>query len=124
MHTNLSSKSKRSGPSWFLRLLLIGIAILLNGIPLTAQLSGKGSIKGSVTDPSGAVVPNATITATSTTRGTKLMVTSTGSGDYNLSPLDPDIYTVTVKAAGFSTTTQQNVHVNALEVSDLNIGLS
>ncbi len=124
MRTNLSPKSKASGLARFPRLLLIGIAILLSTIPLSAQLAGKGSIKGSVTDPTGAVVPNATITATSTTRGTKLTVTSTAAGDYNLSPLDPDIYTVTVKAAGFSTTTQQNVHVNALEVSDVNIALN
>jgi len=124
MHTNLSPKSKASGIGCFSRLLLIGMAVLLSSIPLNAQLAGKGSIKGSVTDPTGAMVPNATITATSTTRGTKLTVTSTAAGDYNLSPLDPDIYTVTVKAGGFSTTTQPNVHVNALEVSDVNIALN
>src|ERR1700750_2257388 len=104
MRTNLSPQSELTGLCGLPRLFLIVIAILLNIIPAGAQLSGKGSIKGSVTDPTGAVVPNASVTATSTTRGTKLIVTSTASGDYNLSPLDPDVYSVTVNAAGFSTT--------------------
>jgi hypothetical protein len=97
--------------------------VLLCIAPASGQLAGKGSIKGSVTDPSGAVVPNATITVTSTTRGTTLVVTSSGSGDYEVSPLDPDIYNIMVKASGFSTTTQENVHVNALEVSNVNINM-
>jgi hypothetical protein len=50
-------------------------------------------------------------------------VTSTASGDYELSPLDADIYTVTVKAQGFATTTQENVHVNSLEVANVNMTL-
>ena len=124
MRTKLSSQSEVTGSDWLPKFLLIAIAILLNIILAGAQLSGKGSIKGSVTDPRGAVVPDASVTATSTTRGPMLIVTSTVSGDYNLSPLDPDVYTVAVKAAGFSITTQQNVHVNALEVSDLNFRLS
>ena len=81
MRTNLSSQSEVTGLARLPRLLLIVIAILLNIVPAGAQLAGKGSIKGSVTDPSGAVVPDASVTATSTTRGTKLTVTSTGSGD-------------------------------------------
>lgn len=124
MRTNQIPQSEVNGWGWLVRLLLFAIAILLNSAPADAQLAGKGSIKGSVTDPTGAVVPNASITATSTTRGTKLNGTSRASGDYDLSPLDPDIYTVTVKAAGFSTTTQQNVHVNALEISNVNISLA
>jgi hypothetical protein len=92
--------------------------------PASAQLAGKGSIKGSITDSSGAVVPNATVTATSTTRGTRLTTTSTSAGNYELTPLDPDVFVVTVTAQGFATTTQQNVHVNALEISNVNITLN
>src|SRR5215469_7372728 len=102
-------------------LVIIAAVVLVWGMPAGAQLSGKGSIKGAVTDPTGAVVPNATDVATSTTRGTSLTATSTSSGDYELSPLDADVYTVTVKAPGFATTTQENVHVNSLEVSNVNV---
>jgi hypothetical protein len=89
-----------------------------------AQLSGKGEVKGLVTDPDGAVIPGATVVATSTTRGTKFTRTTTSAGDYDLSPLDPDTYTITVSVPGFKTTTQQNVVVNALEIASANVSLT
>jgi Carboxypeptidase regulatory-like domain len=103
--------------------LLIAIALLFS-LPANAQLSGKGEIKGVVTDASGAMVPNATVTATSTTQGTKLTRTTSNSGDFDLTPLNPDIYRVTVMAKGFQTVTQEDVHVNALEISDLKVTLT
>jgi hypothetical protein len=103
--------------------VLFAALFLLTASPAGAQLAGKGEIKGTVTDPSGAVVPGATVTATSTTRGTKTAVKSSSSGLYDISPLDPDIYTVTATAQGFSTTNQENVHVNALEIADVPISM-
>jgi hypothetical protein len=113
---------QRFEPGMYKKILLLALTIL-TGSSAFAQLAGKGTIKGTVTDPSGAVVPNAQVTAISTTRGTALTVTSSASGDYEISPLDADIYTVTIKAQGFSTTTQENVHVNSLEVANLNVVL-
>jgi hypothetical protein len=103
--------------------LLTAMVLLLNS-PANAQLSGKGEIKGTVTDSSGAVVPNATVTATSSTQGTKLSRTTSNSGDFDLTPLNPDVYRITVTADGFQTLNQDNVHVNALEVSDLKLALT
>jgi hypothetical protein len=97
--------------------------ILLFTVSAFAQLSGKGEITGRATDPSGAVVPGATVVATSTTRGTKVVTKTTSAGDYTLSPLDADTYVVTVTANGFKTTTRNNVVVNALEVETVNIDL-
>lgn len=94
-------------------------ALLLAGPTASAQLAGKGSIKGAVTDNSGAVIPNASVVATSTTRGIRMTTTSSSSGDFQISPLDADIYTVTVTAVGFETVSQKDVHVNALEISDV-----
>ncbi len=105
-------------------LLLLAALLLPAGFHAFAQLSGKGEISGTVTDPSGAVIPGATVVATSTTRGTKLTSTTTSAGDYTLSPLDADTYTLTVTAKGFKVTTQENVVVNALEVATVNIGLT
>ncbi len=100
-------------------LVLFAAIVLLWGSTASAQLTGKGEIKGVVTDPSGAVVPGAIVTATSTTQGTKITRTTSSSGDFDLPSLNPDIYRVTITAKGFQTLTQENVHVNALEVSDL-----
>jgi hypothetical protein len=105
-------------------LLLLTATMSLLSSPASAQLSGKGEIKGTVTDSSGAVVPNATVTATSTTQGSKLSRSTSSSGDFDLSPLNPDVYRITVTANGFQTLNQENVHVNALEVSDLKLALT
>jgi Carboxypeptidase regulatory-like domain/TonB dependent receptor len=107
-----------------------GLFVLLTTIALlwstsaSAQLAGKGEIKGVVTDSSGAVVPGAVVTATSTTQGTKITRTTSSSGDFDISPLNPDVYTITVTAKGFETLAQQDVHVNALEVADLKLALT
>ena len=104
-------------------LLLTGV-VLLWSAAASAQLAGKGEIKGQITDTSGAVVPGATVTATSTTQGTKFTRTTSNAGEFDLSPLDAGIYTVTVTGKGFQTLTQQNVHVNSLEVEDLKLTLT
>jgi hypothetical protein len=105
-------------------LLLLTATALLWSASASAQLSGKGEIKGVVTDSTGAMVPGATVTATSTTQGTKATATTSSSGDFDLSPLNPDIYRVTVAAKGFQTVTQENVHVNALEIFDLKVAIT
>src|ERR1700761_7051762 len=53
-----------------------------------------GSIYGSVTDNTGAVVPNATITITDTAKGTSTTTTSNQSGDFTAEHLIPDVYSV------------------------------
>src|SRR5271168_5049657 len=105
-------------------LLLLTAVVLLWSAPASAQLAGKGEIKGQITDTSGAVVPGAIVTATSTTQGTKLVRTTSNAGEFDLSPLDAGIYTVTVTGKGFQSLTQENVHVNSLEVVDLKLTLT
>jgi hypothetical protein len=89
-----------------------------------AQVAGTGQISGTVTDASGAVVGGATVTATLVDQNTSTVRTTTGAGDYSITPLTPGVYTVTVSAKGFETFVQQNVTVNALETVALNIKLS
>ena len=60
-----------------------------------------GSIFGTVTDKSGAAIPNATISITSTTKNTVVTATSNGSGDYSVAHLIPDVYDLKVSAQGF-----------------------
>jgi hypothetical protein len=90
-------------------------ALLLVTASAFAQLAGKGAITGTVTDPTGAVVPGATITATNTATGLATTQTSSSAGDFSMSTLDPGVYTVVVKASGFETITQNDIHINALE---------
>ena len=120
--TNSTRVTARRHVYSFLALIAVRIALLWTA-PASAQLAGKGEIKGTVTDPSGAVVPGATIVATSTARGTKVTVKSSSSGDFSITALDPDIYTLSISAAGFSTVDQKDVHVNALEIANVPITL-
>src|ERR1700691_599644 len=68
--------------------------------PALAQ-NDVGSIVGFVTDPTGAAVPGATVTATNEGTGEKRTVTSDAAGHYALPNLVPAPYTLSVEAKGF-----------------------
>jgi hypothetical protein len=89
-----------------------------------AQVAGTGEITGTVTDSSGAVVGGATVTATLVDQNTSTVRTTTGAGDYTITPLTPGAYSVTVTAKGFETFVQQNIVVDALQSVALNIKLT
>jgi hypothetical protein len=127
--SQLMMKKVSSGaPSGLFRLSAIRyVAIVVVATMMSAgamaQLAGKGGITGTVQDKTGAVIANATITATNTANGVSTVTKSTGAGDYNFSNLDPGIYTVTTVAPGFEKLTQQNIHVDALSTQTYNPAL-
>ena len=81
-------------------LALFACASSLLIVTASAQ-SVYGSLFGTVSDKSGAVIPNATITVTDEAKGTVVTVESNGSGDYSVPHLIPDVYDVKVVAKGF-----------------------
>ncbi len=109
-----------------LRVILLGLLgiTLINTAMLFAQVAGSGTIQGTVLDPTGAVIPGASVTATNPQNGTTITRTSTDAGFYVLSPLPPAEYTVTVTAKGFRTTVQDRVLVDALSVVGLNVTMT
>jgi hypothetical protein len=72
-----------------------------------------GSVYGTITDNTGAVVPGAKITVTDVSKGTSMTTTSNGSGDYRVDHLIPDTYSVQVESAGFNKSSAPGVIVNA-----------
>ena len=68
-----------------------------------------GSIQGTITDPSGAVVANAAVSIVSPDTGFKRDLTTDKAGFYSIGPLNPGNYTVTVTASGFQTLNVQTV---------------
>ncbi|MGI8769844.1 MAG: TonB-dependent receptor [Acidobacteriaceae bacterium] len=72
-----------------------------------------GSINGTVTDNTGASIPNATITVTDEAKGTSVTAQSNGSGGYTVEHLIPDLYNVKVAASGFQSYEQQHLQINA-----------
>ena len=72
----------------------------------------NSSLSGNVTDSSGAVIPNAKVTAKNDATGAVRTVTTNASGSYTLPNLTPGNYTVNVEAGGFSTAVQQGTHLD------------
>ena len=92
--------------------------LLLCGFGLCLSASGqvlKGSIAGLVTDPSGAVVVGANVTATEVATGSKFAATTNGAGQYSFPFVAPGTYRVDVAAQGFKSYSRQNVVVGANE---------
>ena len=93
-------------------LALGACASLLLSVPASAQ-SVYGSLFGTVTDSSGAAVPNATITVKDVAKGTVVTATSNTSGDYSVPHLIPDVYDLKVAAKGFKVFEAQGISVEA-----------
>ncbi|MGA2270347.1 MAG: TonB-dependent receptor [Bryobacteraceae bacterium] len=100
--------------------LALLVAALLAVAIATAQVGGSGTIQGTVTDPSGAVVAGASVAAANVETGVQTSRKTTDAGFFVLSPLQPGEYTVTVKAEGFQTLTQEHLVVVALGTIGLN----
>src|SRR5438046_4376547 len=82
----------------------------------TPPASGQavfGSIFGTVTDPSGAAVPNAKVTVTSATKATSYTATTNSDGNYSVTHLIPDTYNVRAESAGFKAFEVKNTPVSA-----------
>lgn len=93
---------------------------------LTLPLFGQkftGEIRGLVTDKSGAVVPNATVTVTNNSTGDVRTVTTSQAGDYFVVELNPATYTVAVKQSGFKEFISRNVVLNVSSVTVMNAQL-
>ncbi len=102
-------------------LCLLALALTIaTPATLKAQTAGEGTVSGTVTDGTGAVVPNAKVTATNVATNIATVRTSSGAGLFTIAPLPPGTYTLTIEAKGFRTLRQQNLAVNALSVLTLN----
>jgi len=89
---------------------------------LVAQTS-NGTITGAVTDPQGAVVPSATVTAVSNSTGETHTTQTNGQGAYRIESASPGIYTVTVKAPNFAVTKLEKVTVTGSQTVTVNASL-
>jgi hypothetical protein len=85
--------------------------MLLSSNLLNAQVD-TGSILGTVTDPSGAIIHDANVTLTNEGTNSKLTTTAGTDGDYKFTPVRIGSYTVSASYPGFQTTEVRHVTVN------------
>src|SRR5439155_7454414 len=91
---------------------LLVVALLCSvSIPRASAQAVYGSILGTVTDPQGAAVVGAKVSVTDQNKGTTAETTTNESGNYAVTHLLPDLYTVKVEAQGFKGAASRDVTV-------------
>src|SRR5215472_3686312 len=100
--------------SWsFVGVLLLSIWFLASAPMACAQVAAAGAIVGTITDPTGAVIPRAQVTATNNATQQKRTVETNGQGFYAIESLLAAQYDLNVSAPGFQTFVAQNVAIDA-----------
>jgi hypothetical protein len=101
------------------KLKLVLAAMLLSAGLLAAQ-EFRATLTGIVTDPSGAVVPNAQITALNAETRQKYQSATNAKGEYSILYVLPGTYSVWVASGGFRNEVQDNVQLDANQTIELN----
>jgi hypothetical protein len=112
-------KTKRQRLETFLALVAL---LVLVSVPALTQ-TFRGSINGTITDPSGSVIPGAKVTATDVATAAVYHTVSSAGGEFSFNDLPLDAYNLKVEAGGFQTTEVNGVQVLAGKIYTLPIKL-
>src|ERR1700740_3414987 len=91
---------------------LLALVVLVLMCFATVKAQENAELTGNVTDPSGAVIPNAKISLTNISTGETRTAVSNGAGLYDFSGLNHGTYNMKVEAQGFSTYQKSNIVMN------------
>src|ERR1700736_4353678 len=89
---------------------ILGFSLVVS-LPLRAQVAG-GTLSGTITDPSGSVVPNAEVVIKNSATGITKNITTNADGFYSAANLVPGNYEVSVSATGFNTEVKKGIVIN------------
>jgi Carboxypeptidase regulatory-like domain len=106
-----------------IKLIAAMFCLLVSAAQIFAQSTVTGGIRGKITDQQGAILPNATVTATNTGTNAVATATTDENGGYRLANLQPGTYTVGVTATGFSNFSQEKVVVEVGQVTTIDVPL-
>jgi hypothetical protein len=101
---------------------LIFFVLLLNTSPISAQIGNSGSIEGTVKDPSGAAVPNATVQIVNPVSGLDRTTVTGADGSFRFTNVPFNPYHLAVTAAGFASYTQ-DLDVRSTVPTPVQVGL-
>ena len=118
-------KAARSGLLFFAALFMLCGGLLLTTNNAVAQTLTSGDIVGTITDPAGAVIPGATLTAKNQDTGATVTTKSTAQGNYRFNSLPPGRYNISATASGFAAVTRQVVvSIGGTSSANLQLGVN
>ncbi|WP_035349551.1 TonB-dependent receptor [Edaphobacter aggregans] len=105
------------------RLFLTAVLAASVAISAPAQTAATGTISGTITDASGAVVPNASVTVINTDTGATRALSSNDSGGFSSTFLQPGHYEVIASGAGFGKVDRKNLILTVGQVLSVDVAL-
>jgi hypothetical protein len=106
-----------------IRCLLLAGSLVVLAVPAVAQKI-TALIRGTVTDPSSAVIAGAEVTVTNEDTGLTRSVTTNSAGIYAFPELPVGSYKIAVEAAGFTSAVHSRITLNVADVREVNVQLS
>jgi hypothetical protein len=100
------------------------VAVLLLATKANGQVAGAGNIQGTVSDASGAVIPNATVTVTDVSTQVKHITKSDKAGVYVFPGLPVSTYNLGIAATGFETYLQTGIVLEVGSNIDINVAMA
>src|SRR5262245_12083714 len=96
-----------------MRTILATISVLVFLACSTSAFAQSSSLSGTVSDPSGALIPGVTITATNAATGVVSTAITNESGTYNFPSIQPGVYKASASLPGFQTRTITDIQIGA-----------
>ncbi len=108
---------KRTGKGWWQLAPLVAFTLLLGFLPCEPARAQtvNGGFHGTISDPTGAAIPGATVVIKNLGTGAVRQVNSDATGFYTITQIPPAIYSISVSKSGFETLVQPNVELRVAE---------
>ena len=104
------------------RAATLAVALILAGAPSFSQTE-RATIRGTITDTSGAVVSDASVVVTNQASGETRETVSSSAGVYQVPLLSPGVYTITAEVEGFKKLVRENVRLAVAQILGLDLTL-
>ncbi|MDX6464764.1 MAG: hypothetical protein QOE55_8461 [Acidobacteriaceae bacterium] len=114
-----------TGVRWLVRTFIAGLVVfsVLNSNEALHAQTAAGSIVGIVRDHTGNVVPGAQVTVLNGATNQSVSATTNSSGYYSFPLLQPALYQISVRAAGFKEFLQDNIQLDVAQTRNVDVGL-
>ncbi len=105
------------------KFLFVFVILALCGLPVFGQVTSRGSLSGTVTDPSGAVVAGAAVVVKNNATNQESTTETSSEGTFNVSSLADGVYTATISAKGFKQAKVTEIKIDVGKPSSVAVAL-